>query len=174
MAMEARDVIDIVLMFEQANIEVWVEGGWGIDALLGAQNRDHGDVDLVVDAPRASDARNLLADAGFTPIFEDPPGRASYMDARERCVDLSFAVADRYGDRWNINRSAGRGEPDYPFDCFTYGWIGGHKVGCLGPEVQIAHHVGYEVEDVDFFDMGLLRERFDIALPAALRQPEPR
>lgn len=172
--MEARNVIDIVLLFEQAGIEVWVEGGWGIDALLGAQNRDHGDLDLVVDAPRANEAQALLRDEGFTVIFEDAPGRVSFVDARELFVDLSFAVADRYGDRWNTNRTAGRGDPDYPFDCFTYGWIGGHKVGCLGPEVQVAHHVGYETEEVDRFDMGLLRDRFDIALPEVLREPSHR
>src|SRR3954453_10809011 len=141
MVMEARDVIDIVLMFEQAGIDMWVEGGWGIDALLAGQNRDHGDLDLVVDAPRADESRALLIEAGFSVIFEDLPGHVSFMDDRERAVDLTFAAADRYGDRWNLNRTAGRGDPDYAFDCFTYGWIGGHKVGCLGPETQVAHHV---------------------------------
>lgn len=171
MGMEARDVIDIVKMFEEAAIDLWVEGGWGVDALLGAQNRDHGDLDVVIDAPRAEDAKALLARAGFQVIFEDPPGRWSFMDDRERIVDVSIAASDRYGDRWNINRRTGRGEPDYPFDCFTYGWIAGHKVGCLGPETQIAHHLGYEIEEVDRWDMALLRERFDVVVPEALRQP---
>ncbi len=169
MAMEARDVIDIVLLFEQAGIDIWVEGGWGVDALLGVQNRDHGDLDLVVDAARSNDTRQMLAGMGFDVIFEDAPGRCSFMDARERTIDISFAVADRYGDRWNINRTTGRGEPDYPFDGFTYGWIGGHKVACLGPETQVAHHLGYEVEEVDRFDVELLRERFDTAIPDPLR-----
>ena len=169
MAMEARDVIDLVVLFEQAGIDIWVEGGWGIDALLGVQNRDHGDLDLVIDADRADATRQLLADTGFTVIFEDPPGRASYMDRGERTIDLSFAVADRYGDRWNLNRTMGRGEPDYPFDCFTYGWIGGRKVACLGPETQVAHHLGYEVEEVDRFDVELLRDRFDTSIPEPLR-----
>jgi lincosamide nucleotidyltransferase A/C/D/E len=169
MAMEARDVIDIVLLFEQAGIDIWLEGGWGIDALLGVQNRDHGDLDLVVDAPRADETRRMLADLGFRVIFEDPPGRCSLEDGRGRIVDLSFAVADRYGDRWNVNRTTGRGEPDYPFDCFTYGWVGGHKVSCLGPETQVNHHLGYEVEEVDRFDIELLRERFDTRVPEPLR-----
>lgn len=169
MAMEARDVLDIVLLFEQAGIENWVEGGWGIDALLGVQNRDHGDLDLVVDAPRRDDTHRLLTGAGFAVIFEDPPGRCSFTDQRERTIDIAFAVADRYGDRWNLNRTMGRGEPDYPFDCFTYGWIGGRKVPCLGPETQVAHHLGYEIEDVDRFDVELLRERFDTRVPDALR-----
>ncbi|MGN6694977.1 MAG: nucleotidyltransferase domain-containing protein [Aquihabitans sp.] len=171
MAMEARDVIDILLLFEQAGIDNWVEGGWGLDALLGVQNRDHGDLDLVIDAPRRDDSHRLLTDAGFEVIFEDPPGRCSFQDGQERTVDLAFAVADRYGDRWNLNRTTGRGDPDYPFDCFTYGWIGGRKVPCLGPETQVAHHLGYEVEEVDRFDVELLRERFDTRVPDALRTP---
>lgn len=171
MGMEARDVLEVLAIFDAASIDVWVEGGWGIDALLGSQHRDHGDLDVVIDAPRAEDAKMLLADAGFRVIFEDPPGHWSYMDDRERIVDVSVAACDRYGDRWNTNRRTGRGEPDYPMDCFTYGWIGGQKVRCLGPDTQVAHHLGYEVEEVDRFDVELLRERFDVVVPEALRQP---
>ena len=169
MAREARDVHEVLAMFDQAAIPVWIEGGWGIDALLGVQNREHGDIDLVIDAPRAEDARALMVGAGFDIIFEDPPGYVSFLDGRGRHVDLSISTADRYGDRWNVNRRIGRGEPDYPFDCFTYGWIGGVKVSCLGPETQVAHHVGYEIEPVDKFDVELLRERFGIAVPEGLR-----
>lgn len=169
MVMEARDVLDILTMFEHAGIDVWVEGGWGIDALLGAQNRDHGDLDLVIDVNREQQARDLLAQHGFVVIFEDPPGRASFRDGRRRELDLSITAADRYGDRWNTNRRAGRGEPDYAFDAFTYGWIAGRKVACLGPETQVFHHLGYEVEDVDTFDLELLRERFEVTIPEALR-----
>lgn len=167
--MEARDVIEILRMFETASVDVWVEGGWGIDALLGAQNRDHGDLDVVVDAPRGEAAKAMLAAAGFQVIFEDPPGRWSFMDDRERIVDVCISASDRYGDRWNINRRTGRGDPDYPFDCFTYGWIAGTKVACLGPETQVVHHMGYDIEEVDLFDVELLRERFDVSVPAALR-----
>jgi lincosamide nucleotidyltransferase A/C/D/E len=169
MATEARDVLEILAMFDHAKIEVWIEGGWGVDALLGAQSRDHGDLDLVVDAPRSDDARRVLEGNAFVCIYDDAPGRFSYQDARGREVDLSVAAADRYGDRWNLNRRIGRGDPDYPFECFVSGWIGGQRVQCLGPETQVLHHQGYEPEDVDRWDMGLLRERFDVALPELLR-----
>lgn len=169
MGMEARDVLEVMDLFRHAHIDVWVEGGWGIDALLGQQNRDHGDLDVVVDAPRAEDAKILLRQHGFEVLFEDPPGHVSFIDGRERIVDVAFAAADRYGDRWNINRRIGRGEPDYPLDCFVYGWIGGQSVPCLGPETQVAHHLGYEIEEVDRWDVELLRERFDVSIPEALR-----
>ena len=169
MAFEARDVHEILHAFERAGIPVWIEGGWGIDALLGVQHREHGDLDIVIDAPRAEDARSIMVAAGYEVIFEDLPGYVSFTDGRGRFVDISISTADRYGDRWNVNRRIGRGEPDYPFDCFTYGWIGGQKVSCLGPETQIAHHIGYEIEEVDRFDVGLLRDRFGVAVPEGLR-----
>ena len=169
MATDARDVLEILGVLEREGVDLWVEGGWGIDALIGVQNRDHGDLDVVIDATDADRFRAALIAAGWRPIFEDPPGRASFQDAKGRIVDVSITAADRYGDRWNVNRSTGRGEPDYPFDGFTYGWIGGEKVPCLGPETQVFHHLGYEIEDVDTFDMKLLRDRFDVALPESLR-----
>jgi lincosamide nucleotidyltransferase A/C/D/E len=169
MAMEASDVVEIIAIFDRAAIDVWVEGGWGVDALIGNQSRDHGDLDLMVDAPRSDEVRRLLEESGFHCIFEDPPGRFAYEDALGRNVDLSISAADRYGDRWNLNRRLGRGEPDYPFDCFVYGWIAGHKVWCIGPETQVIHHLGYEPEPVDTFDMELLREKFDVSIPEPLR-----
>ena len=49
MAMEARDVLDVLTILREAQVDrVWLDGGWGIDALLGAQHRDHDDLDLVV------------------------------------------------------------------------------------------------------------------------------
>ena len=51
----------------------------------------------------------------------------------------------------------------------TYGWIAGTKVACVGPETQVLHHLGYEIEDVDVHDMAQLRERFEVSIPEALR-----
>lgn len=163
--MEATDVLDVLTLLAHARVEVRVEGGWGVDALLGAQHRDHEDLDLVVDEGDGAAALEALVGAGFEVINDDGPGRYALADRSGREVDLSIVAADRYGDRWNLNRRAGRGEPDYPVECFTYGWIGGQKVACLGPETQAVHHTGYEIEPVDRWDLELLRERFDIALP---------
>jgi len=30
-------------------IEIWLDGGWGVDALLGEQTRPHKDLDIVVE-----------------------------------------------------------------------------------------------------------------------------
>jgi lincosamide nucleotidyltransferase A/C/D/E len=169
MGIGARDVIEIVARCSDAGATARLEGGWGIDALLGAQNREHDDVDLVIDEEHADAVRAALLDHGFEVHFEEPPGRCSFIDAAERIVDVCFVAADRYGDRWCINRLVGRGEPDYPFDCFTYGWVAGQQVSCLNPETQVLHHLGYEIEPVDRWDVELLRARFDVAVPDLLR-----
>jgi lincosamide nucleotidyltransferase A/C/D/E len=44
----AYDVLDILDRLDVAGIEWWVDGGWGVDALLGAETRPHDDLDLVV------------------------------------------------------------------------------------------------------------------------------
>jgi lincosamide nucleotidyltransferase A/C/D/E len=46
--MDARSAVAIIERLESSGITVRVDGGWGIDALIGAQTRPHGDLDLVV------------------------------------------------------------------------------------------------------------------------------
>lgn len=46
--MKSEDVLQIVTWLEQAEIPVWLDGGWGVDTLVGQQTRSHSDLDLVV------------------------------------------------------------------------------------------------------------------------------
>jgi len=45
--MPAASLVDLLQLFESAGIEVWLDGGWAVDALLGEQTRPHKDVDIV-------------------------------------------------------------------------------------------------------------------------------
>lgn len=45
--MTASDVAVVLDRLEDAKIEAWLEGGWGVDALLGKQTRTHDDLDLI-------------------------------------------------------------------------------------------------------------------------------
>ncbi len=46
--MQAQDVLEIVHRLEGAGVVVWLDGGWGVDALLGRQTRPHDDVDVII------------------------------------------------------------------------------------------------------------------------------
>lgn len=50
--MPATRVLEIISALEAADLCCWVDGGWGIDALVGEQTRPHKDLDLVVDSVR--------------------------------------------------------------------------------------------------------------------------
>src|SRR5207249_348914 len=39
--MSAADAFGLYELFEDNGIKVWLDGGWGVDALLGEQTREH-------------------------------------------------------------------------------------------------------------------------------------
>ncbi|WP_237283485.1 nucleotidyltransferase domain-containing protein [Streptomyces alfalfae] len=50
--MTGDDVLFVLTLLRRAKLDVWSGGGWGIDALVGEQTRDHRDLDLMrSDAP---------------------------------------------------------------------------------------------------------------------------
>jgi lincosamide nucleotidyltransferase A/C/D/E len=48
MTMTAADVVEILGWLGAASVDVWLDGGWGVDALVGEQTREHKDLDLIV------------------------------------------------------------------------------------------------------------------------------
>ena len=44
--MSSENVLAVVELLERAQITVWIDGGWGVDALLGSETRRHADLDL--------------------------------------------------------------------------------------------------------------------------------
>src|SRR5215469_15913651 len=55
--MPLSSLLDLLRLFERADITVWLDGGWGVDALLNKQTRTHADVDII---PRVTDVPKLL------------------------------------------------------------------------------------------------------------------
>jgi lincosamide nucleotidyltransferase A/C/D/E len=51
--MTAENVIEILKMAERINITLWIDGGWGGDALVKQQTRQHNDVDIVIEQKNA-------------------------------------------------------------------------------------------------------------------------
>jgi lincosamide nucleotidyltransferase A/C/D/E len=46
--MNAADVVSLYTELQKLNIHIWVDGGWGVDALLGEQTRPHEDLDIAI------------------------------------------------------------------------------------------------------------------------------
>ncbi|MFJ4922691.1 nucleotidyltransferase domain-containing protein [Streptomyces sp. NPDC088725] len=142
--------------------DVWIAGGWGIDALVGKQTRPHRDLDLAHRADHEPRVIEALAAAGFTETLDQRPVRFVMARPSGESVDLHPLVFAPDGSA--VQSSHDPDEPfRYPADCFTAGTIGGERVPCLSAAQQVAFHQGYEPAGHDRHDMALLRETFGIA-----------
>ncbi|WP_442920489.1 nucleotidyltransferase domain-containing protein, partial [Methanobrevibacter sp.] len=43
------DACEILEMLSEASVKVFLDGGWGVDALIGRETRIHNDIDLFVE-----------------------------------------------------------------------------------------------------------------------------
>src|SRR5919202_2703530 len=90
--MRYGDVIEVLTALDAGGIDYWVDGGWGIDALVGAQTRVHHDLDLRVSRDDVARVEALL------PQFRRESEKASfYTDERGRAVDLMLVERSQAG-----------------------------------------------------------------------------
>jgi len=169
--MNASEVIEVLDRIDSVGLTVWLDGGWGIDALLGERTRPHDDLDLVIARGECQAARNALAELGFQHAPEVEPGLPARLVLRAadgRQVDLHPVVLDSVGNGWQELPDAGWGL--YPADGLRgRGDVLGRAVRCITPELQLRHHLGFSLADRDRHDLRLLARRFGLPLPPGLR-----
>jgi lincosamide nucleotidyltransferase A/C/D/E len=158
--MTAQGVIEIVQLFEQNAIEVYIDGGWGVDALLGKQTRTHADLDVAVQHKDVAQVRVLLKARGY----QDMP--------RDDTRDCNFVLADNQGHQIDIHSytfdSTGNHVYgiEYPYDSLTGdGAVNEYPVRCISPEWMVRFHTGYAFDENDYRDVKALCEHFGIAMP---------
>jgi len=158
------------LLLDRAGIEGWLDGGWGIDALLGTQTRPHKDVDIIV---RVSDVPRLcraLEARGFSIRPEGTPTNFDFADPTGLGIDVHAVTFDDAGN--GVYRMANGDDWIYPCTGFGGGGtIDGVGVRCLSPEAQVLCHAhGYVPTQKDREDMEQLRARFGVELPPHLQR----
>jgi lincosamide nucleotidyltransferase A/C/D/E len=169
--MEAEDVVRIIQLFADHDIEVWVDGGWGVDVLLGEQTRQHADLDIVVQQKDVPLLRELLEKRGFKDVErqDTSPWNFSLGDDRGRLVDVHAIVFDPQGN--GLYGPVEKGVM-YPAGSLRgVGRIAGRKVRCITAEYLVKFHTDYELDENDFKDVAALCERFGIEYPEEYRRP---
>ena len=154
-------LVQLLLLFDQHSIGVVVDGGWGVDALLGEQTRVHVDLDIALEHKDVPKLRALLEARRYRDVPRD--------DTR----DCNFVMGDEHGHEVDFHSYTFDTDGklvfgvEYPSDLLTgTGSIQGYPVKCISVEWMVKFHSGYELDENDYLDVSALCERFGIALPA--------
>lgn len=163
--MTSVDVIDIYSTLGGIDIQIWIDGGWGVDALLGRQTRPHKDLDIALEDHHLLRFERFLASRGFhrTKREIERPFNFVLSDDQGREIDVHVISLDERG-------SGNYGPPEkgimYPADSLTgSGTIEGQRVRCISPEWMVKFHSGYELTEKDYKDVSALCEKYGIELP---------
>ncbi|WP_189240483.1 nucleotidyltransferase domain-containing protein [Planomonospora parontospora] len=163
--MTAADVGEFLTLMDHLGIGIWLDGGWAVDACLGAQTRRHGDLDIIVQQHDAPAAVAALHDRRYRPVPGDEATAWNFVlgDEAGHLIDIDVVAVDAGGHGIY-------GPPDngqcYPAAALAgTGWIGGREVACISPPWLVRLHTGYAVDADDWADVSALCERFDIPVP---------
>jgi lincosamide nucleotidyltransferase A/C/D/E len=108
--MTAKDATDLYKLFDQHGIKVWIDGGWGVDALLSHQTRKHDDLDIALYHSNLPVLCKLLEASGYHHV----PSGGSW--------GCNFVLADDHGHRIDVH--------SFEIDT-SAGMINGYQVRCV-------------------------------------------
>lgn len=163
--MSADAAVRLIQLFDRNGVEVFIDGGWGVDALLGKQTRTHADLDIALQHKDVPKLRALLEVRGYKDVPRDDTRECNFVmgDDQGHEVDFHSYTFDAHGKLIF-------GVPYPPAALTGAGSIRGYPVKCISPEWLVKFHSGYELDENDYHDVSMLCERFGIALPAEYKR----
>ena len=158
-----RDLIRWGHTTDYLKIPYWVEGGWGVDILLGEQTRWHEDLDVVIESRYSPVIVNYLSAGGFTLHLRDDTTPWNFRYGNDEGVEFDFHIIERDED--------GNGwlgpERRYPARIMrSHGKFNARRYPCISPGGQVRLHTGYDVDEEDWRDVSALCERFKLKIPS--------
>ena len=158
-------------LFDELSITVWIDGGWGVDALLGECTREHADLDIIISWEDSAILTEALFARGFVDIPTDDRKNRNFVMGHQSHGKIDFHVVELTAEGGAIY---GPGEIDWIItksELSAIGSIGGRQVRCLSVDYQVRSHAGYTLQDTDFADLRALQERYGVKLlPAQIKE----
>ncbi len=152
--MQLSEVFRVLDALAEAGVAASVEGGWGVDALVGHQTRAHRDVDVDIDVVQEAVALAALRELGYEVETDWRPNRVELAAAGRGWVDLHPLLFDPDG---NARQPGLNGEfYDFPASYFVTGYLAGRAVRCFSLEAQRRFHTGYDLRSIDLHDLAQL------------------
>ena len=151
-------------LFDELDIKVWIDGGWGVDALLGECTREHQDLDIIISWEDSAVLTEALSAHGFVDVYTDDRKDRNFVMGHQLHGKIDFHVIEFiegggaiYGPEeidWIITES----------NLNAVGFIGEREVRCLSVDYQVRSHTGYTLTDTDFADLWALHKRYGVKL----------
>ena len=162
--MRGADVIELYQALAAAGVDIWIDGGWAVDALVGRQTRSHADLDIAIEEKRVEDLLRLLALRGYMQVPSSDASRWNFVVADEagRRIDIHVVVLD---DVLGAHGPARDGIA-YPAGSLTgQGIVEGAPVRCVDAHILLQFKTSYPPRAIDRLDVQ--------ALAALLGRPTP-
>lgn len=150
----------IIDLLKELGISYWIEGGWGIDALIGKQTREHRDIDIDFDASAEVDLMEKLIDMGYQIETDERPTRVELFHPKHGYLDLHPFDLSEPGMMKQANPAGGWFE--LAADWFTESSFEGRSIPCVSVEGQRLFHSGYELREIDQSDLKNLNDAYPI------------
>ncbi len=165
----AHDVADLVRRWRAERITVWLDGGWGVDALLGKESRPHHDLDIVLEHQMLEHFAESMNQMGFSRISDDGSFNHVFRDTAGRQVDVRLVDTSlRQRTLAGTEVYAGDGLPFEVGALDGRGTVGGEPVKCCTADYQVRTRLGSFLEELDD-----TARRDVLALHRQLRTPLP-
>ena len=151
-------------IFDELGIKVWIDGGWGVDALLGECTREHQDLDIIISWEDSAILTEALFARGFVDIYTDDRKDRNFVMGHRLHGKIDFHVIELTDGGGAVY---GPGEIDWIItksELNAMGTIDGRQVRCLSVDYQVRSHSGYTLQDTDFADLRALHEKYGVKL----------
>lgn len=147
-------------LLNEWQIDYWVEGGWGIDTLLGKQTREHRDIDIDFDASAEAELMEKLLELGYQIITDERPTRVELYHPKHGFLDLHPFDLSEAGKMKQANPEGGWFELEV--DWFSEAIFEGRRIPCVSVEGQRLFHSGYELRKIDLIDLDKLNDSYPV------------
>jgi lincosamide nucleotidyltransferase A/C/D/E len=172
--MRESDVDRLCQSLKEVNVKFWLVGGWGVDALVGHQTREHHDLDLLVEIGTLERFLQHLDALGFVFAYSWEESRSICADLEEGASGQPTAFVLHHPDGREVDvhvlRAAGDGAVTALWDTSTdfrfldqvslsgEGVIAGERVACFTVDMQRKAHTGYQLPPEHWEDLRRLGE----------------
>lgn len=146
-----EDLINVLDLLDSLEIRYWLDGGWGVDILIGKQTREHRDIDIDYDAKYTDKLIQALVSCGYSIVTDCSPVRIELYHPEMSYIDVHPFLLSDDGRAKQADMEGGwyKFEPGY----FGNAVFEGRNIPCISAEGQKIFHTGYELREIDKHDI---------------------